>query len=110
MTTTEARHEEKWSLTITPGDEDDWPLVPVPYSSVEAMFRAEKVHATVIQLDNGAPHSRITVTGFKIKKDGTSSVVPARTDFGKQPQWALDLVRRERERLNLTDEALTREG
>lgn len=101
---TDMTHIEKWTLRITPEEGDNWPDVLVPFSANGAKFRPDVISVTI---ERGGDN-RAALAGYRMKKDGSTGQLRAGTRYGFPPQWAADLVKAERERLNLTDEALGR--
>jgi hypothetical protein len=67
-TSTPLQHTESWTFAIARDESDGWPDQDVPYSSVSALFRPEQV---IVKLDRDARGPRLTVTGWRLKSDGT---------------------------------------
>jgi hypothetical protein len=67
-TTGPLRRTESWVFTISRDETDAWPDQNVPYSQTGALFRPEHVH---VHLDRDARQPNLTVTGWRLKGDGT---------------------------------------
>lgn len=67
-TSTPLTHTESWTFAIDRDESDGWPDQAVPYSQVGALFRPEHVH---VHLDRDAREPHLTVTGWRLKGDGT---------------------------------------
>lgn len=67
-TSTPLQHRESWTFAIDRDEGDGWPDCPVPYTQSGALFRPEKVK---VGLSRDARRPDLTVTGWRIKGDGT---------------------------------------
>ena len=100
---TPLRHAESWTFGIERDEADAWPDSPVPYSQVGALFRPERI---TVHLERDAREPNLTVTGWRLKGDGTPGRQPVRvpwhsTDKLGDTTWLAEVVNRWRKVLGL---------
>lgn len=61
-------HTESWAFGIVRDETDGWPDQDVPYTQAGALFRPERV---IVHLDRDGREPHLTVTGRRLKGDGT---------------------------------------
>jgi hypothetical protein len=105
-------HEETWTIFIARSEGDDWPDIPVRYTSVPgSMYRPDRITLTLRR--GGSAGCVYSIHGQRLKKDGTAGmngIIDRHLRVGSQgsPEWADAVIAKVRAERNLTDEALER--
>jgi hypothetical protein len=100
-TSTPLTHRESWAFGIDRDETDAWPDCPVPYSQVGALFRPERV---IVHLGRDAREPSLTVTGWRLKGDGTPGRQEVRVryyDVERLGDWVGEAVNHWRKILDL---------
>jgi hypothetical protein len=91
----EVRHDESWTLHITPSDGETWPDCKVPYSRRDAMMRPESIH---VFMRRNASKPGVSLQGVRLKQDGTPGLSPVKHAlYGDQGyDWVYELAEKAR--------------
>jgi len=92
----ELRHDESWTISITPGEGETWPVAR-PYVTATTDFRPDKLVISLSRRSDGEMSQHVTLSGRPLRKDGTPGARRvSHPQYGTLPAWLADLVAKAR--------------
>jgi len=93
---TEMRHDESWTISITPDEGETWPMAK-PYVTAKSDIRPDRIVISLTRRQDGGLTQHISLAGHNVRKDGTAGA--RRTShgvWGTPPEWMREIVAKAR--------------
>ncbi len=92
----ELRHNESWTISILPGEDETWPLTR-PYVTATRDFLPDKVVIILIRRADGELGQHVGMSGRNLRMDGTPGTRRASYPaLGTLPDWLREVVAKAR--------------
>jgi hypothetical protein len=92
---TEMRHDESWTITVEPDEDETWPLAR-PYTHARD-YRPTRITISLARRGDGSITQHISLSGHSLRKDGSAGVRRVSHGvFSPLPAWLADLVAKAR--------------